>query len=94
MPAAQVELDDRHEAFGGVLNLRDGQEHLRVAHEAVHNVSGTLFTWHGMEALSTYFVILSSILRGSRMNVGRTTRLRSAPGRSWEMMCMRTRRES
>jgi hypothetical protein len=34
-----------------------------------------------------YFVILSSILRGSKMKVGSTTLLRSAPGRSWEMMC-------
>jgi hypothetical protein len=35
-------------------------------------------------------VILSSILLGSRIKVGSTTRLRSAPGRSWEMMCERT----
>lgn len=35
-------------------------------------------------------MIRSSILRGSRMKVGRTTRLRSAPGRSWEMMCIST----
>lgn len=39
---------------------------------------------------SSYFVIRSSMLRGSRMNVGRTTRLRSAPGRSCEMICMST----
>jgi hypothetical protein len=35
-------------------------------------------------------VILSSIDRGSRMKVGRVTRLRSAPGRSCEMICMST----
>jgi hypothetical protein len=35
-------------------------------------------------------VIRSSMLRGSRMKVGRVTRLRSAPGRSWEMRCERT----
>jgi hypothetical protein len=38
----------------------------------------------------THFVILSSMLRGSNMKVGRTTRLRSAPGRSWDMMWERT----
>lgn len=37
-----------------------------------------------------HFVILSSIDRGSRMNVGRVTRLRSAPGRNREMMCEST----
>lgn len=42
--------------------------------------------------ITTHFVILSSILRGSRMKVGKTTRLRSAPGRSCEMMCERTER--
>lgn len=36
------------------------------------------------------FVILSSIDRGSRMKVGSVTLLRSAPGRSWLMMCDRT----
>lgn len=40
-----------------------------------------------LESLSVaYFVILSSIDLGSKMNVGRTTLLRSAPGRSWEMI--------
>jgi len=38
----------------------------------------------------SHLVILSSIERGSRMKVGRVTRLRSAPGRSWLMMCERT----
>lgn len=35
-------------------------------------------------------MIRSSILRGSRMNVGSTTLLRSAPGLSWDMMWDRT----
>jgi hypothetical protein len=34
----------------------------------------------------TYLVIRSNMERGSRMKVGSTTRLRSAPGRSWEMI--------
>lgn len=37
-----------------------------------------------------YFVMRSSMLRGSRMNVGRVTLLKSAPGLSWEMMCPST----
>ncbi len=37
-----------------------------------------------------YFVILSSILLGSRINVGNTTLLKSAPGRSCEMICDKT----
>lgn len=38
----------------------------------------------------TYFVIRSSMDLGSRIKVGNTTRLRSAPGRSCEMMWLRT----
>lgn len=34
----------------------------------------------------TYLVILSSMLRGSRIKVGNTTRLRSAPGLNCEMI--------
>jgi len=40
--------------------------------------------------VQTYFVILSSIDLGSNINVGSVTRLRSAPGRSCDMMCMST----
>ncbi len=36
--------------------------------------------------LFTYFVILSSMDRSSRMKVGRVILERSAPGRSWEMI--------
>jgi hypothetical protein len=35
---------------------------------------------------ATHFVMRSSMDRGSRMKVGSVTRLRSAPGRSCEMM--------
>lgn len=38
----------------------------------------------------TYFVILSNMDRGSNMKVGSVTRLRSAPGLSWEIICMST----
>src|SRR5688572_22590855 len=37
-----------------------------------------------------HFVILSNIDRGSNMNVGSVTRLKSAPGRSCDIMCMST----
>ena len=40
--------------------------------------------------VGAHLVIRSSMDRGSRIKVGSTTRLRSAPGRSWEMMCVRT----
>jgi hypothetical protein len=40
----------------------------------------------------SYFVILSSIDRSSRMKVGRVILDRSAPGRSCDMMCERTAR--
>lgn len=39
---------------------------------------------------ATYFVIRSNIDRGSKMNVGSVTLLRSAPGRSCDMICDRT----
>lgn len=41
---------------------------------------------HPCTSATAYFVILSSIERGSRINVGRVTRLRSAPGRNWLIM--------
>jgi hypothetical protein len=42
----------------------------------------------------TDFVIRSNMERGSRMKVGNVTRLRSAPGRSCDMMCESTAQES
>lgn len=88
MPAAQVEFDDGNEALGGVVDLGNGQQHLGMTHEACKRRSAGDRYDGGEQA--TNLVILSNMLRGSRMKVGRTTRLRSAPGRSWEMMCMRT----
>jgi hypothetical protein len=40
--------------------------------------------------LFTNFVMRSSMDRGSRMKVGSVTRLRSAPGRNCDMICMST----
>jgi hypothetical protein len=58
-----------------------------VAHEAARD-SGQLYvqTRRSRAIVGLYLVILSSMLRGSRMNVGSTTLLKSAPGRSCEMM--------
>lgn len=58
-----------------------------MRHEAVvMGVSRSLF--QGLD--TQYFVILSSIDLGSKINVGRTTLLKSAPGRSCEIMCEST----
>lgn len=91
MPAAEVELHDGSESLGRVFYIGDREEHLRMAHETINQVSRLLHkAAPGQTEMASYLVIRSSILRGSRMKVGRTTRLRSAPGRSWEMMCMST----
>ncbi len=93
MPTAKVKLDHGNEALDVIVYGGDVQEHFRVAHEAAK--SGLAGEGSQSGALrATNFVILSSILRGSRIKVGRTTRLRSAPGRSWEMMCDRTAGEN
>lgn len=34
MPAAQIKLDDGYESFSGIIDIRNMQEHLGVAHEA------------------------------------------------------------
>lgn len=90
MPAAEVEFDDGDEALGGVIDLGNGQQHLRMAHEACKRESAGWRDKGSGGKQATNLVILSNMLRGSRMKVGRTTLLRSAPGRSWEMMCIRT----
>lgn len=63
-----------------------------MAHEAI----ATSVNWvvprimcHFRQQVS-YLVIRSSMLRGSRIKVGRVILLRSAPGLSWEMMCVST----
>lgn len=48
----------------------------------------------GSGCAQTDFVIRSSMERGSRIKVGNVTLLRSAPGRSWAMMCESTARHS
>ena len=106
MPSTQVELHHGHKAFDWVVNFRHWQQCFRMRHEAIRVITlvPTCFAVSlcGAKAIPrqsgkfaetaahTYFVMRSSIDRGSRMKVGRTTRLKSAPGRSWEMICEST----
>lgn len=93
MPTTQVEFDHGDESLNGVIDRGHGKERVGVGHKA-RLVSIPLPTSQrtriGLGAGSTYLVMRSSMDLGSRMNVGSTTRLRSAPGRSCEMMCDRT----
>jgi hypothetical protein len=84
VPSAQVELDHREKSLNRVLDLWHRKEGFRMLHEAVYFCQRSVmqpFTY-----LHSYFVMRSSIDRGSKMNVGSTTRLRSAPGRSCEII--------
>ena len=83
MPATEVELGYGYESLYGVVDLGDGEHSLRMCHEAVYAVSALVVQG---SPVRTYFVMRSNIDRGSRMKVGSVTRLRSAPGRSWEIM--------
>ena len=89
MPSTQVELDHGNEPLNGIVDVGHGKEGLGVRHEAVPRGEKVC----SRSALGRlYLVIRSSIERGSRMKVGSTTLLRSAPGRSWEMIWERTGR--
>lgn len=85
MPATEVELDNRDKSFDRIVDLGYREEHFGMAHEAVRETDSACGPTR-CDCGRAHFVILSSMLRGSRMKVGSTTRLRSAPGRSWEMM--------
>lgn len=88
VPAAQIEFCHGHKSLHGVFDLGDGEHSLGMSHEAASTVSILLCSY--TQADSTHFVMRSSIDRGSRMKVGSVTRLRSAPGRSCDMMCVST----
>lgn len=89
MPPTQIEPDNGNEALEGVIDGGHGKEGFGVCHEAVFTCQ-LIRSPYIHSAQKTDFVILSSMDRGSRMKVGNATRLRSAPGRSWEMICERT----
>ena len=84
MPPAEVELGHCDKALDRVVDLGQREERLGVGHEAVvcQHLHGS---GCGGRSLS-YFVMRSSIDRGSRIKVGSVTRLRSAPGRSCDMI--------
>lgn len=87
MPTAQVEFHHGYKPLDRVLNSWHWKESLRVRHEtAMIAVSSSLIE----SVESRYFVILSNIDLGSKMKVGKTTLLRSAPGRNCEIMCEST----
>lgn len=88
MPPTKIEFHHRHETLYRVVDIGHGQQRFRVCHEA----SKQSYQYERVfEYLNVaHFVILSSIDLGSKMNVGRTTLLRSAPGRSCEMIWERT----
>lgn len=90
MPPTQVEPDNGHEALKRIIDGGHRKEGFGVCHEAIRNLI-SLSHIDRQKIWETDLVILSSMDRGSRMKVGRTTRLKSAPGRNWEMMCESTR---
>lgn len=95
MPSAQVKLNDRNKSFHRIVNCRHRKKRFGMCHEArpwYHQRANPPRASISDEGLidATYLVIRSSMDRGSRIKVGRTTRLRSAPGRNCEMMCERT----
>lgn len=84
VPTAQVEFGHCHKSLHRVFNLGNWKHGLGMSHEAASYVSDLI----PIECFpgSTHFVMRSNMDRGSRMKVGRVTRLRSAPGRNCEMM--------
>lgn len=86
MPTAQVELDHRNESRCWILDFGHRQECFRMCHEAIKSRqrSARVSDW------IAYFVIRSSIDFGSKMNVGKVTLFRSAPGRNCDMICEST----
>lgn len=81
MPATEVKLCNGDESLRRVFDLGNRKHDLRMCHEAASAVSLPVCPIES-RAMQTHFVIRSSIDRGSRMKVGRVTRLKSAPGRS------------
>lgn len=94
VPAAQIEFNYRHESLNGIVDFRDRQEHFGVAHEAVRGLLASMGQCSTAETVKetvgSYLVIRSSMLRGSKMKVGSTTLLKSAPGRSCDIMWDKT----
>jgi hypothetical protein len=92
VPSTQIKLDHGNKSLDRVFDCGHRKECIRVRHEARNSsqLSSQSAATAGSRALWTYLVMRSSMDLGSRMKVGSTTRLRSAPGRNCEMICERT----
>lgn len=91
MPSTEIELCHGYESLHRVFHLGNRKKGLGVCHEANRPVSKRLSLCLCNQS-TTHFVMRSSIDRGSRIKVGSVTRLKSAPGRSCDMMCVSTAR--
>lgn len=96
MPSTQIEFDHRNETLNRVIDRGHRKKRFGMCHEAmqsIQSVPSQVIVGPAPDKLRkgrTYLVMRSSIDLGSRIKVGRTTRLKSAPGRSCEMICERT----
>lgn len=90
VPSAQIETNHRDEAFRRVVHRCYWDQVLWVLHETGRCHYPGLSQLKGARHTDSHFVMRSSMLLGSRMNVGKVIRLKSAPGRSCEMMDKRT----
>jgi len=86
VPTTEVELDHRDEALFWVFDCCHGKKSFGVLHEAVRTSAASL----KQPKYKMYFVMRSNMLLGSRIKVGRVIRLRSAPGRSCEIIDIST----
>lgn len=84
MPPTEVELGHCHKALDRVVDLGEWEKCFRVGHEAVL-LSVSICKCMHRDSLP-HLVMRSSMDRGSSMNVGSVTRLRSAPGRNCDIM--------
>jgi len=92
MPSTQIELHHRYKSQYWIIDQWHRKERFRMCHEAIPHQHSAFFLSQLCSSPSTctYFVILSNILLGSRIKVGNTTRLKSAPGLNCEIICEST----
>ena len=82
MPAAQVKFDHGHETLCWIFDFGHRKKGFRMCHKAIAGCKNSSQTRES----NAYLVIRSSIDFGSKMNVGKVTLLRSAPGRNCDMI--------
>ena len=88
MPSTEIELGHCYEALDRVVDFGKRKQCFGMCHETFWQ-SAPIQQRVYRNTLS-HFVIRSSIDRGSSIKVGSVTRLRSAPGRSCDIMCEST----